>query len=327
MKKTWMNLKSIGIVSIASAGMLASVPAFAQSTPHLPETIRIVVPFTPGGSNDVFARSIAEQLSKKINRSVIVENKPGAGGSIGSNDVARAKPDGGTLLLSSSSFVTRAAVDSKLPYDARTSFEPVAMVARGPMLLVTSTEVPYKTVPELIEAAKKGVVNYASSGIGSVGQLSAELLSYMADIPLTHIPYKGMSGAVTDLMGGRIDIIITTPASLGGAMESGRIRQMAATTLETSSFFPDLPTVAQTVPDYSVEIFWGIYAPANTPKEIVDYFNKEIVEITHTDHMKKVFANEASEASAMTADEYKSFVDAEITKWSKVAEVKSISLD
>lgn len=317
------------LVAICAALGAVSVPALAQaqSKPALPDVIRIVVPFTPGGSNDVYARAIADQLGQSLGRSIIVENKPGAGGAIGSNDVARAKPDGSSLLFSSNSFVTRAAVDTKSPYDIRKSFEPVALVARGPMLVITNNDVPFKTVPELVKAGKTESINYGSAGIGSIGQLSVELLNAMAGTKMTHIPYKGIAGGLTDMMGGRIELMITTPASLGGALEGKRVTAMAVTSPEPSKFFPNLPTVAATVPGYSVEVWWGMYAPAGTPKEIVNYLNQEIVKVTSSEKMIALLANEASEPSKMNADEFRSFVDAELTKWSTLAKDRNITLN
>jgi len=321
------SLKVLAGALLAVGTVLSSSASLAQNTPQLPDVVRIVVPFTPGGSNDVYARALAEQLGQNLGRSFIIENKAGAGGSIGSNDVARAKPDGSSLLFSSNSFVTRAAVDSKLPYDVRTSFEPVALVARGPMLLVTNTEVPFKTIPELIKTAKTSPVNYGSAGIGSIGQLSAELFNSLADTQMTHIPYKGIAGGLTDMMGGRIELMITTPASLGGSLDAGRVKAIAVTSPEPSKFFPELPTIAESVPGYSVEVWWGVYAPAGTPRELVDYLNQEIVKVTSSQRMVKLLANEASEPSKMNSEEFRTFVDSELTKWSTLAKERNISLN
>jgi len=320
-------LKLLAGAIFSAAAVLGSSTALAADAPKLPDLIRVVVPFTPGGSNDVYARAIADQLGQRVGRPVVVDNKPGAGGAIGAADVARSKPDGGTLLFTSNSLITRAAVDDKLTYDVRKSFEPVALVARGPMLLVTGKDVPFKTVPELIKFAKSNPVNYGSAGVGSIGQLSAELLNSLAGIQMTHIPYKGIAGALTDMMGGRIETMITTPASLGGTIDAGKINTLAVTSPNPSKFFPNLPTVAETVPGYSVEVWWGVYAAAGTPKEIVDYLNKEITAITNTEKMIELFAKEASEPTKLTPEEFRSFVDADLTKWTNVAKERNITLN
>ncbi len=290
----------------------------------LPSVIRMIVPFTPGASNDVFARALSEQLSSKLGITVIVENKPGAGGIIGSAEVARAKPDGSTLLFSSNSFVTRAAVEEKLPFDPRKSFTPVAMVAQGAMLLVVGNETPYQNVRELIAAAKTQQINYGSAGIGSIGQMAAELFNSMAGINMNHVPYKGITGVLTDMIGGRIEAMITAPASIGGALKGKQIRAIAATSATPSSFFPDLPTVAQELSGYEVDVWFGVYAPANMPASLAEALNKAIREVSATPKMREVFAKEASSPSDMTVKEFAAYVDRELDMWVTLAKSRGI---
>lgn len=304
---------------------LAAITSQAQDT-LLPSVIKMVVPFPPGASNDVFARLLSEQLANKLGVTVLVENKPGAGGLIGSASVARATPDGSTLLFSSNSFVTRAVVDGKLPFDARTSFMPVAMVAQGAMLLVVNNETPYKSVKDLIADSKKNDLNYGSAGVGSIGQMSMELFNAQAGINMTHIPYKGISSALTDMIGGRIQSMITTPASVGGAVKGKQIRALAVTSTVPSKFYPDLPTVAASIPGFSVDIWWGVYAPAKTPDAVVAHLNKAIREVTNIPKMRELFAQEASERSDMNVKEFTSYVDQELTKWQKLAKERNIKL-
>ena len=293
-------------------------------TATLPSVIRMIVPFTPGASNDVFARALSEQLSTKLGITVIVENKPGAGGIIGSAEVARAKPDGATLLFSSNSFVTRAAVEEKLPFDPRKSFTPVAMVAQGAMLLVVGNETPYQNVKELIAAAKTQQINYGSAGIGSIGQMAAELFNSMAGINMNHVPYKGITGVLTDMIGGRIEAMITAPASIGGALKGKQIRAIAVTSAEPSPFFPDLPTVALDLSGYEVNVWFGVYAPANMPVSLTEALNKAIREVSATPKMREVFAKEASSASDMTVKEFAAYVDRELDMWVKLAKSRGI---
>ena len=295
----------------------------------IPSVIRMIVPFTPGASNDVFARALSEQLSTKLGITVIVENKPGAGGIIGSAEVARAKPDGSMLLFSSNSFVTRAAVEEKLPFDPRKSFTPVAMVAQGAMLLVVSNEAPYQNVKELIAASKDQQVkakqmNYGSAGIGSIGQMSAELFNSMAGINMNHVPYKGIAGVLTDMIGGRIDAMITAPASIGGALKGKQIRAIAVTSAQSSPFFPDLPTVAQDLPGYEVNVWFGVYAPANMPLSLTEALNKAIREVSATPKMREVLAKEASSPSDMSVKEFAAYVDRELDMWVKLAKSRGI---
>ncbi len=295
-----------------------------SQTATLPSVIRMIVPFTPGASNDVFARALSEQLSSKLGITVIVENKPGAGGIIGSAEVARAKPDGATLLFSSNSFVTRAAVEEKLPFDPRKSFTPVAMVAQGAMLLVVGNETPYQNVRELIAAAKTQQINYGSAGIGSIGQMAAELFNSMAGINMNHVPYKGITGVLTDMIGGRIEAMITAPASIGGALKGKQIRAIAATSATPSSFFPDLPTVAQELSGYEVDVWFGVYAPANMPASLAEALNKAIREVSATPKMREVFAKEASSPSDMTVKEFAAYVDRELDMWVTLAKSRGI---
>ena len=290
----------------------------------IPSIIRMIVPFTPGASNDVFARALSEQLSTKLGITVIVENKPGAGGIIGSSEVARAKPDGATLLFSSNSFVTRAAVEEKLPFDPRKSFTPIAMVAQGAMLLVVSNETPYQNVKELIAAAKTQQINYGSAGIGSIGQMAAELFNSMAGINMNHVPYKGITGVLTDMIGGRIEAMITAPASIGGALKGKQIRAIAATSAVPSSFFPDLPTVSQDLPGYQVDVWFGVYAPANMPASLAQALNQAIREVSATPRMREVFAKEASSPSDLTVKEFAAYVDRELDMWVNLAKARGI---
>ena len=303
--------------------ILSSGTAQAQGT-NLPSVIRMIVPFTPGASNDVFARALSEQLSVKLGITVIVENKPGAGGIIGSAEVARAKPNGTTLLFSSNSFVTRAAVEEKLPFDPRKSFTPIAMVAQGAMLLVVSNETPFKSVKELIAASKTQEINYGSAGIGSIGQMSAELLNSMAGVNMNHVPYKGITGVLTDMIGGRIQAMVTAPASIGGALKGRQIRPLAVTSAQPSPFFPDLPTVAQDLPGYQVDVWFGVYGPADMPADMTAALNQAIRDASATPKMREVFAKEASSPSNMDAKAFAAHVDRELDQWQALAKARGI---
>ena len=311
--RMWVGIFLWGLTSAVSA-----------QDATIPPVIRMIVPFTPGASNDVFARALSEQLSTKLGITVIVENKPGAGGIIGSAEVARAKPDGSTLLFSSNSFVTRAAVEEKLPFDPRTSFTPVAMVAQGAMLLVVGNETPYKNIKELIAASKLAPLNYGSAGIGSIGQMSAELFNSMAGINMNHVPYKGITGVLTDMIGGRIEMMITAPASIGGALKGKQIRALAVTSAGPSQFFTELPTVAQDLPGYQIDVWFGVYGPANMSPELVKKLNQSIREASATPKMRGVLAHEAAAPSNMTAQEFTAHVDAELTMWQELAKSRNI---
>ena len=315
-------LQRVGLC-LSALTIMASGAVQAQSA-GLPSVIRMIVPFTPGASNDVFARALSEQLSTKLGITVIVENKPGAGGIIGSAEVARAKPNGGTLLFSSNSFVTRAAVEEKLPFDPRKSFTPIAMVAQGAMLLVVSNETPFKSVKELIAASKTQQVNYGSAGIGSIGQMAAELFNSMAGINMNHVPYKGITGVLTDMIGGRIEAMVTAPASIGGALKGKQIRPLAVTSAQPSPFFPDLPTVAQDLPGYEVDVWFGVYGPAGMPADMTAALNQAIREVSASPRMREVFAKEAASPSNMDVTEFAAYVDRELNQWQALAKSRGI---
>ena len=302
-----------------------SISAIANEA-ALPPTIKLVVPFTTGGSNDIFARALSDQLSAKLGSTVIVDNKPGAGGVVGAAEVARAKPNGGTLLFSSNSFVTRAAVDTNLPFNHRTSFTPIATVAQGALLLVVANHTPYKTTAELVKDATKKQVNYATAGIGSIAHLSTELMNSMAGIQMTHIPYKGISPALTDMVGGRVEALIATPASVGGALRANQVRPIAVTTSTPSPFYPELPPMAQAIPGYSVDVWWGVLGPAGMPQAIVDRLNKAINEVSQSPKMKEIFSKEAAVPYVMSPKEFGTYMSQELDKWQKVAKERNIKL-
>ncbi len=322
MKKTFARLAQSSfslVLAMLSTSVLAAEPA-------LPSTIKLVVPFTTGGSNDIFARALSEQLGAKLGTTVIVDNKPGAGGVVGAAEVARAKPNGGTLLFSSNSFVTRAAVDTNLPFNHRTSFTPVAMVAQGALLLVVANHTPYKSTEELIKDATKKQINYATAGIGSIAHLSTELMNSMAGIQMTHIPYKGISPALTDMVGGRVEALIATPASVGGALRGNQIRAIAVTTSTPSPFYPELPSMAKAIPGYSVDVWWGVLGPAGMPQAIVDRLNKAISEVTQSPKMKGIFSKEAATSYTLSPKEFSVYMNQELDKWQKVAKERNIKL-
>jgi len=319
------NLLRLGVAGTLGVTLGRGV-AQAQSAAKLPDTVHLIVPFTPGASNDLFARALAEPLGRLLGVTVVVDNKPGAGGMVGSVGVAHAAPDGGTLMLSSNSFVTRAAIDTKLPFDPKASFTPLAMVAQGAMVLVVGNEAPFRTMKDLLTAAKAKPLTYASAGVGSIGQMSAELLNNMAGVNMTHVPYKGISPALTDVMRGRVDMMITTPASVGGALQGGQIRALGVTSPAASPYFPGLPFVASDVPGYAVDVWWGVFAPAKLPAALADQLNKAIRDVAATPQLRELFARESADPSAMNASEFAAHVSREVDKWASVAKSRGIKL-
>lgn len=312
---------SRGAAALALAALLSTAGAHAQAAPALPKLINVVVPFPPGGSNDVFARVLSDKLSARMGTSVMVENRPGAGGAIGAEYVARAPADGSVLLLSSSTFATNAAVQPNLKYDAVKSFAPVAMLASSPMTLVVPKDSPYRTMADLLAAARKapGKLNYGSAGVGSINQMGSEILASDAGVTFTHVPYKGMSQAMNDLAAGRVDFVVASFASVAAMVKAERIRILAVTSGRRSTLQPDVPTVGETVPGYGVELWWGILAPAGTPPALVEKLNADVRAVVADPKMRDIFAEESATASDFSAARFAKLVADDAAQWKKIA--------
>jgi tripartite-type tricarboxylate transporter receptor subunit TctC len=289
--------------------------------------ITIVVPYPAGGSNDVFARAIGRRLAEVLGQPVLIDNKPGAGGTLGTGIVAKAPADGYTLAAVSSSFVTNAAVQPRLPFDPVKSFAPVAMMAQGPFVVAVRADLPAKTPAELVALAKQrpGKLNYASSGPGSTNQFATELLKSSAGVFITHIPYRGMAPATTDLMGGNVDVLIASGPSLQPALRSGKVRAVGVTSAKPSATAPELVPMAQAIPGYSFGIWWGMLAPAGTPAAVVQRLNSEINKIVEGPEMKAFLLREGAEPAGLTPAQFAAQIQREIPYWQKVAKDTGIS--
>jgi tripartite-type tricarboxylate transporter receptor subunit TctC len=315
---------SLGIARLASgllgAALLALAPASAADAP-LPRTIRIVVPFSPGASNDVIARAIADPLARRLQVSVVVDNRAGAAGVIGSDIVARSPPDGSVLLLTSSTFLTSAATQPHLPYDPTAAFAPVAMVGQGPLVLAVSAATPFRSAAELIAAAraKPGRLTYGTAGIGSVGHLATELLDEAARMRMTHVPYKGAANAVTDLAGGQIDVMVSNYSTLAPLINGGKVRALAVTSRQAHPSFADLPPLAAAVPGYSIEIWVGVFAPTGTPPALLERLNREINEIAASPELGVVLGPDGTVPTPMTPAAFAAQVGNELRRWKQVA--------
>ena len=313
----------------ASVFVMATGPdAYAQDK-FPSKTITIVVPYPPGGSNDNFARAVGKRLSDALQQPVLIDNRPGAGGSIGTAIVAKAANDGYTLVAVSSSFVTNAAIQPKLPFDAIKSFSPVALIASGPFVIAVKNDLPVKSVADLVALAKAspGKLNYASSGPGSINQFATELLKSAAGIELTHVPYKGMSPATMDLMGGHVDVLVASGPSLLPSVRSGKVRGIGITSPASSVIAADLQPVAKTVPGYSFELWWGILAPAGTPIPVVNRLNTEINKILATAEMKEFFLREGAEPAIASSAQFAALISTDIARYQQIAKQASITAD
>lgn len=300
--------------------------ATAQTFPSKP--MRMVVPTPPAGSADLLARLLAEHLSKRLGQTMIVDNRPGAGQTIGSDHVAKSAPDGHTLLLVTVSYTTSAAIYRKLPYDPANDLAGVAMVGSGPLLVTVHPSLPVTSIKQLIALArsKPDAMDYGSAGAGTIPHLATELFNGSARTNLVHVAYKGIAPAVTAAVSGEIPVLFASTPSAGPMVKAGRLRALAVTTAKRSSFMPDLPTVAEAgVPGYDVSTWWGVLAPARTPAPVVNRLNEEIRKILAMDASKSiVVANGAEPELNMTADQFSALLKREIADWRKTVRERKI---
>ena len=317
-----MIFRAIVFLGVVFATSLAT----AQNVPPL---VRLVVPFPPGGSNDVIARAMAPQLAKRLGTNVIVENKAGAAGVIGSDAVAKAAPDGSYLLLTSSTFLTTAATQAKLPYDPLVALMPVAMVAEGPLLVAVPSEKNIRTPADLVAAAKAkpGALNYGTAGVGSLAHLATELLNGAANIQMTHVPYKGAGPALIDLAAGQIDLMISNYSSIVPQMKSGKVRAIAVTSPKPSPAFPDLPPLGATVAGYSMDIWVTVFGPAGMPAPLVERLNKEINEISASPELRTFLDPDGALPVALAPAAIAARLKQELGQMKKIAAERKISLD
>jgi tripartite-type tricarboxylate transporter receptor subunit TctC len=306
---------------LACAVATSAVAATAAWGQPIPSLVKIVVPFSAGGSNDVIARAIAEPLGKRLGVSVIVENKAGAAGVIGSDAVAKSPHDGSVLLLTSSSFLTAAATQPHLPYDATAAFAPVAMIGRGPMLLVVPGDAPFKTPGDIVAEARArpAALNYGTAGVGSIAHLATELFDDAAGIRMTHVPYKGASNSAMDLAGGRIQVMISNYSTVAPLMSSGKVKAIAVTSAKPHPAFPGLPPLASAAPGFDVDIWVGVFAPAGTPAAVIERLNREINAIAASADLKPVLEPDGTLPAAITPAAFAAHVKDELAQWKKIA--------
>ncbi len=311
---------------IIVAGALGFAASAAGADAKLPGIVRIVVPFPPGGSNDVVARALAVPLAKRLETTVIVDNRPGAAGVIGNDFVAKAPRDGSVFLLTSSTFLTVAATQAKLPYDPLNAFVPVAMVGEGPMLLAVAAAFPVKSPAEFIAAARSrpGVLTYGSAGIGSIGHLATELLCVAAKIQMTHVAYKGAANAIVDMAGGQIYAMISNYSSLVPQLNSRRVRAIAVTSRQPSPVFPALPTLGSAVPGYAMEIWISVFAPAGTPAPLVERLNRDIREIAALPELRAFLEPDGALPVAIGAAPLAARLRDELAQWKSIAAERKI---
>ncbi|QGW83120.1 Bug family tripartite tricarboxylate transporter substrate binding protein [Variovorax paradoxus] len=311
----------------ASLGLaLVTTTASADTWPSKP--ITFIVPTAPAGSTDIMARMVGEPLQRALGQPVVVDNRPGASGNIGTEAVARAAPDGYTLLMQYSGYhVGNPSLYPQLKWSPSKDFVPVAMVMRAPHVVAVSGKLPVSSMKELIEHGKKkeGGLFYASSGNGSIQHIAGELLSRQAKQPMTHVPYKGSGPAINDLIAGNVDMFITTPPSVIGHIASGRMKALAYTGSKRHPSMPNVPTSAEAgLPGYEVESWFAVFAPARTPPEVVARLSAEIKKIIESESFRKKVDEQGAFATYMDSAALGKFVDQELVAWSKVIKAADI---
>jgi tripartite-type tricarboxylate transporter receptor subunit TctC len=313
---------------ISSTALLASSPSWAQAYPSRP--IRLVLPYAAGGGTDAIARVVAQSMSEKLG-SVIVENIVGAGGNNATTQVAAAPPDGLTVLMANQGpMVVNPHLFKNMKVDPLTAFDPVTLIAAAPLVVIVSPKSPHKTLKDLIDEAKKspGKLNYGSAGNGSASHLATILLAQMAGIDIVHVPYRGAAPAITDVMGGNTQFMITTVPSVVGLIQGNEMRPLAVTTKKRAAILKDVPTIAESgYPDYEASAWYGFVVPKGTPPAIVDTLRKATVEAINSPLVKERLDNEGAEPIGNTGEEFAAYMKAESAKWAKVTKDAKITLD
>ena len=313
----------------AGVAALPAVSRFARAQSYPAQPVRIIVPIAAGGATDIVARLISQWLSERLGQPVVIENRPGAGTSIGTEVVVRAPADGYTLLLVSSDSAINATLYEKLSFNFIRDIAPVAGIVRLPFLMLVNPSVPAKTVPEFIAYAKAnpGKINMASSGIGTAPHLAGELFKTMAGLNLVHVPYRGGAPALTDLISGQVQVMFLSPAASIEYIRSGRLRALAVTSATRWEGLPDLPTVVDFLPGYEASVWFGVGAPKNTPSEIVDKLNKEINAGLADPNIKARLADLGGEPLTGSPAELAKMIADDTEKWAKVIKSAGIKAE
>ncbi|HEY4374467.1 MAG TPA: tripartite tricarboxylate transporter substrate binding protein [Burkholderiales bacterium] len=321
------RLLGAAVLTLAAALPAAAAAQAQGAWPTGP--IKIVVPFVPGGSNDILARVLAQKLGTRLGQSVFIENRGGAGGTIGTDFVAKAAPDGYTLLFASTSITTNAASGKKLPYDLVKDLDPIGELGAGPFVIVVSNALNVKTLQDFIALAKAKPksINYGTAGVGGINHLGTELFASAAGIQLTHVPYKGIGPAFTDLMAGTLQMSLPTLSSVAAHIHEGKMRGLAITGAQRSQLAPELPTVAEAgLPGFKLEVWWGLLGPARMPAPVLKRLNDELNTVLGQPEVKESLAREGATPAPGTPDEFGKLIRAEVVRWSKLIKEKNIDI-
>jgi len=314
-RSTWRT--SLMALTVVACSPLAAADASWPARP-----ITLIIPFAAGGGTDSIARQIGKHLSDRLGQPVIVDNRGGAGGAIGAAAVAKAAPDGYTLLFATSTFATNAAIEPKLPFDPATDFAPVAMIGRGPLLVVASQGLGVKRLADLGPAAKAkpGGLDFCSAGNGSINHLAGEMFRQKTGMEMTHVPFKGSAPALVDLLAGRVDLFFATVPTIQSHLVGGKLTPLAVTSASRSPLFPDLPTLAEAgVPGMEVSTWWGVLAPAKTPAALVEALNEAVNQAAATEPVKERLLQEGADLVSLTPAGFGDELRKELALWREVA--------
>jgi tripartite-type tricarboxylate transporter receptor subunit TctC len=322
---TGLLLASAVFCAAAGANSKAATPAYPT------KPIRFIVPYTPGSSGDIFARSIGQKMSEAWGQQIIVDNRGGSGGAIGSEMAAKSPPDGYTLMLGGTSNIAiNPALYGKLPYDAARDFAPVTLVASSPYVMIVNAALPARTVPEFIALAKArpGQLNYATTGSGSTVHLTAELFASMAGVKLVHVPYKNQAGRIVDVMAGEVQMMFAGTVLVQPHIKSGKVRALGITSAKRSPLMPELPTIAEAgLKGFESNGWFGVFVPAGTSRAIVMQLNAEIVRALKSPEMSERFAREGADLYGNSPEEFAVFVKTESAKWAKAVKLSGARPD
>ncbi|MDP3172500.1 MAG: tripartite tricarboxylate transporter substrate binding protein [Polaromonas sp.] len=324
--KTMIHCIRACVLSLAA--LLSFDAALAQAFPS--QTVKIVVPFPPGGTTDILARQLAAELAQKWGTPVIVDNKAGASGTIFSEQLVRMPPDGYTLMLTATHHVINPGLYKTLKYDTRTAFTPIAQVASVPNVLLVHPSLPVRTVQELVTYAKErpGKLSFGSSGTGGANHLSGELFKAMTGVNMVHIPYKGAAPALNDLLGGQIPVMFDSLTGVIQQVKAGKLRALGVTSLKRAPAAPEIPTLDESgIKGFEATAWFGLYAPGNMPPELTRKLSADVLEALRAPRIQSQFAEQGATPGTLSQPEFSAFVDSEIDKWGKVIATANVKID
>ena len=320
---------SVRLGTALAVAVSCALPAIAvaQADKYPTKSVRMLVPFAPGGGTDITARLIAQKMSEVLGQQIIVDNRAGGGGTIGAETAVRATPDGYTIIMVSGSYGTNAAL-YKLPYDPVKDIQALVMIGDSGFVLALHPSVPVKTVPELIANAKAnpGKLNYASTGTGGITHLATELFDLMAGTKMTHIPYKGTGPALSDLLGGQVQVLFGSFPATIPHVKSGRLRGIGVSTAKRAGPLPDVPAIGETVKDYEAVLWYGLWGPKGLPKPVVTRWNQEVARILQTPEMQKRMAGDGVEPAGGPPEQFLNAIRRDVEKWKKVVKAANIKV-